>query len=92
MKNKKTKVPKKDIQVTNTPEPDWLYDTPSDKTEPYTDEELDLFVEGFIQANSDTQAWKETVRKFGKEEALQVLRDSFKSSDTRKNRKKTLVH
>jgi len=92
MKNKKTKEPKKDIQDTQTPEPDWLYDNPSDITEPYTDEELDLLVEGFIQAHSDTQAWKEKVRKFGKEGALQVLRDSFISSDTRKNRKKTLVH
>lgn len=92
MKNKKTNEPKKDIQDTQTPEPDWLYDNPSDITEPYTDEELDLFVEGFIQAHSDTQAWTEKVRKFGKEEALQELRDSFKSADTRKNRKKTLVH
>jgi hypothetical protein len=92
MKNKKTKEQKKDIQDTNTPEPDWLYNNPSDITEPYTDEELDLLVEGFIQAHSDTQAWKETVRKLGREEALQELRDRFKSSDTRKNRKKTLVH
>ncbi len=89
MKNKKSKEPKID---TNTPEPDWLYDNPSDITEPYTDEELDLFVEGFLQANCDTQAWKDTVRKFGKDEALQILRDSFISSDTRKDRKKTLVH
>jgi hypothetical protein len=92
MKNKKTKEPKKDTQDTNTPEPDWLYDNPSDIIEPHTDEELDLFVEGFIQAHSNTQAWKETVRKFSKEKALQVLRDSFTSSDTRKNRKRTLVH
>lgn len=92
MKNKKTKEPKIDTDDTNSPEPDWLYDNPSDINEPYTDEELDLFVEGYFQANSDTQAWKETVRKFGKEEAMQILRDSFESSDTRKNRKKTLIH
>ena len=92
MKNKKIKKQKKDVQDTNTFEPDWLHDKPSDVTKPYTDEEIDLFVEGFIDAHSDTQAWKETVRKFGNEEALQRLRDSFKSTDTRKNRKKTLVH
>ena len=64
----------------------------ADITDGYTDEELDLFVEGFLQANSDTPTWKETVRKFGKEEALQIIRESFKSSDTRKDRKKILVH
>jgi len=35
MKNKKTKEQKKDIQDSNTPEPNWLYDNPSDITEPY---------------------------------------------------------
>jgi hypothetical protein len=51
-----------------------------------------IFVEGYIQAHSDTQAWKELVRKVGKEEALQALRHSFKSADTRKKRNKILVH
>jgi hypothetical protein len=92
MKNKKIKEQKQDVQDINAFEPDWLYDKPSDVTEPYTDEEIELFVEGFIDAHSDAPAWKETVRKFGKEEALQRLRDGFKIADTRKNRKKTLVH
>ena len=92
MKTKKTKDPKKDTTDTNVPEPPWLDDNPSDITEPYTDEELELFVEGYIQAHSKTKAWKELVRKVGKEEALQVLRDSFKSADTRKKRNKILIH
>ncbi len=92
MKKNKTKEQNADASDVNAPDPDWLYDKPSDITDPYTDKELDLFVEGFLQANSDTPAWKETVRKFGKEEALQILRESFKSSDTRKDRKKILVH
>jgi len=92
MKVKKIKKPKKDIPDTNIPDPPWLDDNPSDITEPYTDEELDLFVEGFIQAHKNTQAWKKLVRKVGKEEALQVLRNSFKSADTRKKRNKILVH
>ena len=58
----------------------------------YTDEEIELFVEGFIDAHVDTQAWKEIVRKLGKEEARQQLRDGFKNTDTRKNRKLPSVH
>ncbi len=92
MKNSKIKKQKKEIQDTDTFEPDWLYDKPSDNKEPYTDEEIELFVEGFIDAHSDTQAWKETVRKLGKEEARQQLRDGFKHTDTRKNRKIPSVH
>jgi hypothetical protein len=91
-KNKKRKQPEINPPDSNTPEPPWLYDTPSDIIGPYSDEELDLFVEGFIQAHSDTQAWKDLVKKVGKEEALQVLRNSFRSADTRKSRKKILVH
>jgi hypothetical protein len=92
MKTKKTKDPQKDTTDTDAPEPSWLNDSPSDITEPYTDEELDLFIEGYIQAHSNTKAWKELVRKIGKEEALQVLRDSFKRADTRKKRNKILIH
>ena len=92
MKNNKILKQKKEIQDTNTFEPDWLYDKPSDNNKPYTDEEIELFVEGFIDAHSDTQAWKETVRKLGKEEARQQLRDGFKNTDTRKNRKIPSVH
>lgn len=78
MKVKKIKNPRNDTTDTNILEPHWLDDNPSDITEHYTDEELDLFVEGFIQAHSDTAAWKDLVRKVGKEEALQVLRNSFR--------------
>jgi hypothetical protein len=87
MKNNKIKKQKKEIQDTNTFEPDWLYDKPSDSNKPYTDEEIELFVESFIDAHCDTQAWKEAVRKLGKEEARQQLRDGFRNKDTRKNRK-----
>jgi len=53
---------------------------------------LDLFVEGYLEAHSNTKVWKDLVKKVGKEEALQVLRDSFKRDDTRKSRKQILVH
>jgi hypothetical protein len=89
---KNIKKKKKEIQDANYFEPDWLYDTPSDNNKPYTDEEIELFVEGFIDAHSDTQAWKETVRKLGMEEAIQQLRDGFKNTDTRKNRKLPALH
>jgi hypothetical protein len=89
---KNTKKQKTEIQDTNNFEPDWLYDKPSDSNKPYTDEEIEIFVKGFIDAHSDTQAWKDTLRKLGKEEAIQQLRDGFKNTDTRKNRKLPLVH
>ena len=92
MKIKNPKDQKKDIPDTNISDPSWLDDNPSDITMSCADEELDLFVEGYMQAHSGTQAWKELVCKVGKEEALRALRDSFKSTDTRKKRKQTLVH
>ncbi len=89
---KNIKKQKIEIQGTNGFEPDWLYDKPSDNNKPYTDEEIELFVEGFIEAHGDTQAWKETVRKLGMEEAIKQLRDGFKNTDTRKNRKLPSLH
>ncbi len=89
-KNKKKQ--KTEIPDTTDFEPDWLYDKPSDSNKPYTDEEIEFFVEGFIDAHGDTQAWKETVLKLGIEEAKQQLRDGFKNTDERKNRKLPSLH
>ncbi len=89
---KKIKKQKAEMPETEDFEPDWLYDKPSDSNEPYTDEEIELFVEGFIDAHGDTPAWKETVRKLGLEGARQQLRNGFKNTDTRKDRKLPSLH
>jgi hypothetical protein len=52
-------------------------DTP--RTMPYTEEELDMLVEGVLDGISDTEAWKQTVEKLGYEGALEALRAGIRA-------------
>ena len=54
--------------------PAWIVDQGSDRTTPYTEEELDLLVEGTLESISDTASWSELVERVGKEEARRELR------------------
>lgn len=54
--------------------PDWVKDDSPRRFTPYTEEELDLLVEGTVKGIRDTEAWKNLVRRVGKEEARRVLR------------------
>ena len=54
--------------------PDWVKDDSPGRSTPYTEEELDLLVEGTVKGIRDTAAWKNLVRRVGKEEARRVLR------------------
>ena len=54
--------------------PSWVVDVHLDRTTPYTEEELDLIVEGTLQSIGDTAAWKNLVREVGMKEALERLR------------------
>jgi hypothetical protein len=54
--------------------PDWVKDDSPRRSTPYTEEELDLLVEGTVKGIRDTEAWKNLVHRVGKEEARRVLR------------------
>ncbi|MFH0782402.1 MAG: hypothetical protein V2B20_10695 [Pseudomonadota bacterium] len=61
-------------------EPDWL-DPANDRKTPYTEEELDLFVSGFIGSNKSK--WKALVSEFGKEKAWNLIKEGFRKMDER---------
>ena len=61
--------------------PAWIRDDPPDRSTPYTEEELDLLVEGTLDSILDTAAWKNLVRQVGKEEAQRVLRSRLIMND-----------
>ena len=54
--------------------PDWVKDDSPGRSTPYTEEELDLLVEGTLEGIRDTPAWKNLVRQVGEKEARKVLR------------------
>ncbi len=68
----------KKINVGSDPEeddvPDWVKDDSPSRCTPYTEEELDLLVEGTVEGIRDTAAWKNLVHRVGNAEALRVLR------------------
>ncbi len=80
MRKKNPKLSKKIIPA-DTPDPPWLHDNPDAIPIPYTKEELDELVKGFIAGNSDSKAWKDLVIKVGIDEAKQILRKSFINKD-----------
>jgi len=54
--------------------PSWVVDEHLDRTIPYTEEELDLLVEGTLESIRDTAVWKNLVYQVGMKEALDRLR------------------
>jgi hypothetical protein len=54
--------------------PNWVKDDSPSRSTPYTEEELDLLVEGTVQGIWDTAAWTNLVQQVGQEEARRVLR------------------
>ncbi len=61
--------------------PSWVYDRPLDGTPPYTEEELDLLVEGTLESIRDTAAWMSIVDREGEKEAMRVLRSRIIMND-----------
>ncbi|PKL38604.1 MAG: hypothetical protein CVV44_12050 [Spirochaetae bacterium HGW-Spirochaetae-1] len=61
-------------------EPDWLNPS-NDRTTPYSEEELDLFVEGFI--DSHKHQWKNLVSEIGENKAKEKIIDGFRKMDER---------
>lgn len=68
----------KKINVGSDPDeddvPDWVKEDSPSRSTPYTEEELDLVVEGTVEGIRDTAAWKNLVHQVGNAEALRVLR------------------
>ena len=64
-----------------TDEPKWM-NPENDRKTPYTDEELDEFVEGFIQG-LDNDEWSALKLKFGEGEARKNIRAGFIKRDER---------
>ena len=54
--------------------PSWVADQDLDRKIPYTEDELDLLVDGTLEGIHDTAAWKKLVDQVGEEEARRVLR------------------
>lgn len=54
--------------------PSWVAEQDLDRTTPYTEDELDLLVDGTMGGIYDTAAWKKLVGQVGKEEARRILR------------------
>ncbi len=61
-------------------EPAWL-DPANDRKTPYTEEELELFAEGFINDNVDL--WETLVEKQGQEGAIEKVKEGFRRKDER---------
>jgi hypothetical protein len=62
-------------------EPDWI-NPANDRKTPYTDEEIGVFVEGFI-IGLDDKEWADIKRKYGEEEARKIIRVSMVDRDER---------
>ncbi len=58
--------------------PAWVTDEWLDRTTPYTEEELDLFVEGTLEGIRDTASWQNLVDRVGEEEAPDMRRHGLK--------------
>jgi hypothetical protein len=62
-----------------TDEPDWM-NPANDRKTPYTEEELEVFVEGFIAGLEDDE-WEIMKRKYGEKTARTLIKDGFRSQD-----------
>ena len=61
-----------------TYEPDWM-DPANDRKTPYTDEEIELFINGFIDGFKDE--WEYLKLKVGEQTARQIIMDTVIAQD-----------
>ena len=59
-------------------QPDWMNPV-NDRKTPYTDEELELFVDGFIEGFE--YVWEDLKLKLGKSKARQQIKNGFIAND-----------
>ena len=62
-------------------DPDWL-DPRNDRKTPYSEQELELFVEGFISSMDDVTDWNQMVKEIGEVKAREVLKEGFRRMDS----------
>lgn len=80
MKRKKQSLAE-DPSADDLSDPAWLHDDARTVRLPYSEEELNDLVEGFIVGNGDSSAWKELLQRHGFEVAKEILRNSFIRND-----------
>ncbi len=61
-----------------TNEPDWM-NPANDRKTPYTEKELELFVDGFIEGFGDE--WEDLKHQLGESMARQKIKDGFIAKD-----------
>ena len=62
--------------------PDWM-NPANDRKTPFTEEELDGFVEGFISSMGDTEQLRNMIEDDGIDKVRQTLKDTFRKQDGR---------
>ncbi len=55
----------------------------NDRQTPYTEEELELFAEGFIASMSDTEKLKNMIEKEGMDKVKETVKEAFRKRDER---------
>jgi hypothetical protein len=61
-------------------DPDWL-DPRKDRKTPYSEQELELFAEGFVSSMGDVVDWNQMVKEIGEIKAREVLKEGFRRMD-----------
>jgi hypothetical protein len=87
---KKNKSKKATPKLSNVEAPSWVKDNSPGRSTPYSEEELDLLVEGTLEGIRDTAAWKDLVCQVGQGEARRVLRAQLIMHD--ENANKLTIH
>jgi hypothetical protein len=59
----------------------WVVDESADRITPYTEEELDLLVEGALDGIRDTASWQNLVSRAEEDEARRTLRSCLIMQD-----------
>ncbi len=67
-------------KMSSVKEPAWL-DPRNDRKTPYTEEELELFVDGFISSMDDIVDWESMVNEVGEKRAREILKEGFRRMD-----------
>ncbi len=64
----------------NVKEPDWL-DPKNDRKTPYTEKELDMFVDGVIDNMKDVKSINKAIDEEGLLETRRILKQAFREMD-----------
>ena len=68
------------VEKTDDWEPDWM-NPANDRKTPYTEAELDEFVEGFISSMDDVEKLQNMIEQDGIDKVKEILKESFRRQD-----------